>query len=93
MANFLGGWLDLIMDFCGIQINLKIRCSSRVSQPGRLNSANKVQPNLGFKKFIFRVMPFNAFWIFLRLGNSALDFFGVNFAPGIFSGFDFFAPI
>ena len=38
-------------------------------------------------------MPFNAFWIFLSLGNLAWDFLGVNFGPGIFSGFDFFAPI
>ena len=87
MANFLGGWLDLITDFFGIQINLKIRCSAHVSRPGRLNSANNVQPDLVFKKL------FNAFWIFLRLGNSAWDFFGVNFGPGIFLGFDFFAPI
>ena len=78
MANFLGGWLDLITDFFGIQINLKIRCSAHVSRPGRLNSANKVQPDLVFKKL------FNAFWIFLRLGNSAWDFFGVNFGPGFF---------
>ena len=38
-------------------------------------------------------MPFNAFWIFLRLIDSAWDYFWVNFGPGIFSGFDFFAPI
>ena len=87
LANFLGGWLDLIMDFFGIQINLKIRCSAHVSRPCRLNSANKVQPDLVFKKL------FNAFWIFLRLGNSAWDFLGFNFGPGIFSGFGFFAPI
>ena len=87
LANVLGGWLDLIMDFFGIQINLKIRCSAHVSRPGRLNSANKVQPDLVFKKL------FNAFWIFLRLGNAAWDFLGVNFGPGIFSGFGFFAPI
>ena len=27
---------------------------------------------------------FNAFWKFLWLGNSAWDFFGVKFCPGIF---------
>ena len=71
-----------------------IRCGARVSRPGLLNSSNKVQPDLVFKKLCFPcVMPFNAFGIFLRLGNSAWDFLGVNFGPGIFSGFDFFAPI
>ena len=28
---------------------------------------------------IFRVIPFNAFWKFLWLGNSAWDVFGVKF--------------
>ena len=93
LANFLDGWLDLIMDFFGIQINLKIRCSARVSRPGQLNSANKYNQTWFLKNFIFRVIPFNAFWIFVRLGNSAWDFLGVNFGRGIFSSFDFFAPI
>ena len=81
------------MDFFGIQINLKIRCSTRVSRPGQLNSANKYNQTWFLKNYIFSVIPFNAFWIFVRLGNSAWDFFGVNFGRGIFSGFDFFAPI
>ena len=40
-----------------------------------------------FKHFIFRVILFNTFWKFLRLGNSAWDFLGVNFDPGTFLGF------
>ena len=37
--------------------------------------------------FIFRVISFNAFWKFLRLRNSAWDFWGLIFGPGIFGGF------
>ena len=37
-------WLDLSRGFFGIQNNLKIRGSARVSRPR--SSANKVQPNL-----------------------------------------------
>ena len=37
---------------------------------------------------IFCVISFNAFWKFLWLRNSALDFLGgLNFGPGIFLGF------
>ena len=36
---------------------------------------------------IFCVMSFNAPWKFLWLGNSAWDFLGLNFGPGIFGGF------
>ena len=83
-----GGGLDLSRDFFGI-------FKSFVVVPvyhGRVvgSSANKVQ----------HVMSFNAFWKFLRLGNSACDFLGVNFwsrefflvllkALGIFWGLDF----
>ena len=37
--------------------------------------------------FIFRIKSFNAFCIFLRLGNSAWDFWAVSFGPGIVLGF------
>ena len=36
---------------------------------------------------IFRVVSFNVFWKFSWLGNSAWDFWGLNFGPGIFLGF------
>ena len=63
--------------------------------PGRAGWILRIKYNQTWflKNLIFRVMPFNAFWIFLSLGNLAWDFLGVNFGPGIFSGFDFFAPI
>ena len=35
----------------------------------------------------FRVISFNPFWKFLRLGNSAWDFLGVNFWSRDFFGF------
>ena len=38
---------------------------------------------------IFRVVSFNAFCKFSWLGNSAWNFWGLNFGPGIFLGFDF----
>ena len=37
--------------------------------------------------FTFRVISFNAFWKFLRLRNSAWDFWGLIFDPGILGGF------
>ena len=37
--------------------------------------------------FIARVISFYAFWKFLRLGNSAWDFSGVNFRSRNFGGF------
>ena len=43
-GKYFFGWLDLSRDFLGIQNNLKIRGSARVSRPRA--SANKVQPNL-----------------------------------------------
>ena len=49
------------------------------------SSANKVQPNMFLNTF--RVILFNTFWKFLRLGNSAWDFLGVNFDPGTFLSF------
>ena len=41
---------------------------------------------LVFKNFIFRVISFNAFWKFLRFGNSAWEFLRVNFRSSDFSG-------
>ena len=58
---FFLGRHDLSRYFLGVQNNLKIRGSVRVSQ--RHSSANKVQPN------------FNAFWKFLRFENLA-GFYG-----------------
>ena len=37
--------------------------------------------------FIFCIKSFNAFCIFLRLGNSAWDFWAVSFGPGNVLGF------
>ena len=37
--------------------------------------------------FVFLIKSFNAFCIFLRLGNLALDFWAVSFGPGIVLGF------
>ena len=68
-----GWWLDLSRDFLGIQNNLKICGSVRISRPR--SSANKVQPNKEQHEISF----LNAFWKFSRLGNSALDFCGDNF--------------
>ena len=72
---FWAGGLDLSRDFFGI-------FKSFVVVPvyhGRVvgSSANKVQ----------HVMSFNAFWKFLRLGNSACDFLGLIFGPGNFFWF------
>ena len=68
-----GGCLDFSRDFLGIQNNLKICGSARVSRP--CSSANKVQPNR-----VQHVISFlNAFWKFPRLGNSTWDFCVVNF--------------
>ena len=67
--------LILVGSCLGIQKNLKI-CGSHISQLRNV--------------FIFRVISFNAFWIFLRLGNLACDFYGFFFsAQGFFGGFDF----
>ena len=57
---------------------------------------------LVFQNFIFHLISFNAFWKFLRLGNSAWDFFSVfffvgggggNFWSRDFFGFWFLPPI
>ena len=32
-------------------------------------------------------VSFDAFWKFLWLGKSSLDFWGLNVGPGIFGGF------
>ena len=71
-GKYFFGRHDLSRYFLGVQNNLKIRGSARISQ--RRSSANKVQPN------------FNAFWKFLRLENSARVFWGVNFWPRGFWG-------
>ena len=44
LGKYFFGWLDLSRDFLGIQNNLKIRGSARVSR--LRSSANKEQPNL-----------------------------------------------
>ena len=69
----------------GIQHNLKIGGSARVSRP--LSSVNKVQPNFFYFMGIFKARKF------------AMGFFwGLFFGPGIFLGFvgsprDFFGGI
>ena len=64
---FFSGGLNQVAIFLGVQNNLKIRCSARVSR--LRSSAAKVQPNKEQ-----HVISFNAFWKFLRLGNSVCDF-------------------
>jgi len=65
LARIFLGRYDLSSYFGGVQNNMKIHGSARVSQAH--TSANKVQPN------------FNAFWKFLRPENSAWDSLGVKF--------------
>ena len=94
LASFLRGRLDLIMDFFSVFKSIW-RFVVVPAYPGRAGWILRIKYNQTWflKNFIFRVMPFNAFWIFLSLGNLAWDFLGVNSGPRIFSGFDFFAPI
>ena len=64
---FFSGGLIQVGIFWGVQNNLKIR---RITGVSRLrSSATKVQPNKEQ-----HVISFNAFWKFLRLGNSVWDF-------------------
>ena len=70
------GWLDFRRDFLGIQNNLTIRGSVRVSRPR--TSANNVQPNLFCFLETFKARKFD------------MGFFGeLTFGPGNFWGFDF----
>ena len=77
------GRIDLRRDFGGIQNNLKIRGSVRVSRPR--SSANKVQPNLFYILETFKAQKFGMGY-FLCVGGRGG---GVIFGPGIFWGFDF----
>ena len=97
--NFFG-WLGSIREFWGYSKQTEDLCSDGISWPhtsAKLISTTK----LVFQNFIFHLISFNAFWKFLRLGNSAWDFFSVFFffycwwgrgeifGPEIFLGFDF----
>ena len=63
------GWLDLNREFLGIQNNLKIQGSTRVSRPR--SSTNKVQLNLFCSCWIFQGL---IFWS-KELFGSPRDFF------------------
>ena len=82
----------LVRIFLGIQNNLKIRGSARVSRPR--SSANKVQQNLFL--WLFYYLKFNIYgseiWhgIFLGLIFGPGIFFGFVESPRDFLGFDFF---
>ena len=52
---------------------------SGIFQLGQENLASIFWVVLLFKSGFFRVISVNAFWKFLRFGNSASDFSGVNF--------------
>ena len=70
------GWLDLRREFLGIQNNLTIGGSVRVSR--LRTSANNVQPN----KFCFLEA-------FMARKFDKGFFGGLTFGPGNFLGFDF----
>ena len=75
--NFFG-WLSSIREFWGYSKQSEDLCSDGISWPhtsAKLISTTK----LVFQNFIFHLISFNAFWKFLRLGNSAWDFFSVFF--------------
>ena len=91
---FLGGLVQL-GSFGDIRNNLKIRVMT--AYPGHILLQISTA-KLVFQNFIFHLISFNAFRKFLRLGNSAWDFFSVFFllvgegeifGPRIFLGFDF----
>ena len=92
---FLGGLVQL-GSFGDIQNNLKICVVT--AYPGHILLQISTT-KLVFQNFIFHLISFNAFRKFLRLGNSAWDFFSVFFfllvgegeifGPRIFLGFDF----
>ena len=64
---FFSGGLIQVGIFWGVQNNLKIHGSARVSR--LRSSATEEQPNK-----VQQVVSFDAFWKFLRLGNSVWDF-------------------
>ena len=72
---FLGGLVQL-GSFGDIQNNLKIRVMT--AYPGHIFLQISTT-KLVFQNFIFHLISFNAFRKFLRLGNSAWDFFSVFF--------------
>ena len=74
------GRIDLRRDFGGIQNNLKIRGSVRVSRPR--SSANKVQPNLFYILETFKAQKFGMGY-FLCVGGRG----GGNFWSRDFLGF------
>ena len=77
---FFSGGLIQVGIFWGVQNNLKIRGSARVSR--LRSSATEEQPNK-----VQQVVSFNAFWKFLRLGTRYGILFWVNFWSWDFLGF------
>ena len=75
---FLGGLVQL-GSFGDIQNNLKIRVMT--AYPGHIFLQISTT-KLVFQNIIFHLISFNAFRKFLRLGNSAWDFFSVFFFVG-----------
>ena len=94
---FLCGLIEIEI-FLGIQNNLKIRGSVRVSRPRSSTNFKSTVTTFVFQFlfFFFRVISFNPFCKLLRLGNLALDFLGVyfrstDFCTRVLVGFSFFA--
>ena len=73
-------WLDLRGDFLGIQHNLKIGGSTRISRP--LSSANKVRPNFFNFMWIFKARKFGMVF----LGGYFLVHLGFIGSPRGFLG-------
>ena len=63
----LGAWLDSSRDFWAFGVSSVVRMATRC---GKVTLNNMMISNV----FIFCVISFNAFWKFLRLGNSPWDF-------------------
>ena len=88
-------WLDLRGDFLGIQHNLKIGGSTRISRP--LSSANKVRPNFFNFMWIFKARKFGMvffggyFLVHLGFVGSPRGFLGIWQEP-IGSWFIFLPP-
>ena len=75
---FFLGCLDLSRDFFGY---------SKQSEDSDSMMNKQTQTFNFYCSFFFRVISCKAFCKFLRLRNSAWDFFGLIFGPGIFWGF------
>ena len=73
------GWLDLSTDFFGY--SKQSEGSLYCPRDNFRWYDEETNTNNQFLIFLFGI-SFNAFWKFLRLGDSAWDFLGVIFRPG-----------